>query len=171
MHSFEILKMEKLNFQEYYEKLEFVLSKALEGLQIHENDSISNEVNAACKNINENYLFELKSMICLMFNEIKKISNHYIQTINWFYQQQEDTRFEGLGDLNIQNEDLSELTKFLSKTTELIEKSTLLLEMKEIKETNTELIQSINELLEVTKYGHITELNDLTVFISDNIVN
>ena len=41
--------MEKLNFQEYYEKLEFVLSEALEGLQIHENDSISNEVNAEYK--------------------------------------------------------------------------------------------------------------------------
>ncbi len=96
------LKMEKPYYEEHYEKLESVLNKALEGLEIHKNESISNEVNAVCKDMNEKYLFELKSMIYLLFHEIKKISNHFIQTINWFNQQKGEILVEDSSD--VQNE-------------------------------------------------------------------
>ena len=161
--------MEKPNYEEHYEKLESVLNKALEGLEIHKNESISNEVNAVCKDLNEKYLFELKSMICLMFHEIKKISNHFVQTINWFNQQKDEILVEDSSE--VQNEDVKKLNKFLSKTIELIEKSSLIAEMNEIQESNSELIETINDFLTVTKEKHVSEVNDLTIFIGDSAIN
>jgi hypothetical protein len=163
------LKMEKPYYEEHYEKLESVLNKALEGLEIHKNESISNEVNAVCKDLNEKYLFELKSMICLMFHEIKKISNHFVQTINWFNQQKGEILVEDSSE--VQNEDVKKLNKYLSKTIELIEKSSLIAEMNEIQESNSELIETINDFLTVTKEKHVSEVNDLTIFIGDSAIN
>jgi hypothetical protein len=104
-----------------------------------------------------------------MFHEIKKISNHFVQTINWFNQQKDEKLVEDSSE--VQNEDVKKLNKFLSKTIELIEKSSLIAEMNEIQESNSELIETINDFLTVTKEKHVSEVNDLTIFIGDSAIN
>ena len=156
------------NFEEYYGKLEAVLDEALKSLKIEENASISKEVDDSCERISDSYQAELRTMLYLFLSEINKISTHFVQTIN---NHKYEFKLEEGGMNKTQDENVTEMVKFLNKTVDVIEKSSLILQMDEIKESNSMLIESINHLLSQTKLKHINDVNDLTVFLADRIIN
>lgn len=170
------------NFEECYEHLEYLLQNFLTDIHFSENVPISNEINSACYQINQNYLVELRSLIIFMFSEIGKISNHFIQTMNYFDNRNEgvkvtnETKSEKEKELmqNTSNHDkslISELVMHLKSTRDFIEKSSLILEDDEIMESNAKLIESMNLLLKSAKDKHIIEVNDLTFLIANKVVN
>ena len=166
------------NVEEILKQLEVLLRNYLsEHEEFNENVPISNEINSACNQISKNYLAELRQIIFFIFNEIDKISNHFIQTINYFYDlhqgyieekfEKEHSEYTGDGE----SITVSELVMFLNSTTDFIEKTSLILDEDEITENNAKLIESIDHLLKSAKDKHVMEINDLTYLIANKVVN
>ncbi len=158
------------------------LNKLDRKLIIDKNNSlITNEVDKSCNEMRESYLLDLQSLSHFMLKELEKICNHFIKRVNSTNQNQLEpneadnvTKQElSVNSLNFHRnlisssgKDRTELVSYINKTINLIEQTGL----NEIKTTHSELVNGINKILDGRKMKYFQQVNDLTVFIAEKLL-
>jgi hypothetical protein len=172
-----------------YSELERTLDEALNKLdkklvnEDKKNDLIQNEVDKSCNEIRESYLLDLQSLLHLMLKELEKICNHFIKRMNSKNQKQlkqnETHKMrtkQELSDsvlntpsslISSSGADRTELVSYINKTINVIEQTGL----NEMEAKHSELVNGINMLLDGRKMNYFQQINDLTVFLAEKLLD
>jgi len=172
-----------------YSELERTLDDALNKLDKQlmnddkRNDLIPNEVDKSCNEIRESYLLDLQSLLHLMLKELEKICNHFIKrmysTNKKQLKQNEKhkirTKQELYGStlnspsslISSSGADRTELVSYINNTINVIKQTGL----SEFETKHSELVNDINMLLDGRKMKYFQQINDLTVFLAEKLLD